>query len=90
MLQLRLTPIAFALGSLLSSPSFAAEAQIEDKNTQDDIVISASRVESKRVETGSSITVLDAQYLEETQARTVAEVLRDVPGVSVASNGGLG
>ena len=82
------TPLALVLGSLLSTASFAADT-IAD-NTDNDIVISASRVESKRIETGSSITVLDEQYLKENQARTVAEVLQDVPGVSVANSGGLG
>ena len=90
MLKPRHTQIALILGSLLSTPSFAAELQDKAINTQNDIVISASRVESKRIETGSSITVLDAQYLQENQARTVAEVLQDVPGVSVANSGGLG
>ena len=88
MFKPRHTPIALILGSLLSTPSYA-EDTIADK-TDNDIVISASRIETKRVETGSSITVLDEQYLKENQARTVAEVLQDVPGVSVASTGGLG
>jgi vitamin B12 transporter len=84
--RLRYTPIAFALTALFSTQSIAAETQ----NAQDDIVISASRVETKRIESGSSVTVLDAQYIKENQARSVAELLRDVPGVSVSSNGGLG
>ncbi|MFT6926902.1 MAG: vitamin B12 transporter [Psychromonas sp.] len=84
--RLYYTPIALALTTLFSVPSIAAETQ----NTQDDIIISASRVETKRIESGSSITVLDQQYIKDNQARTVAELLRDVPGVSVASNGGLG
>lgn len=84
--RLRYTPIAFALTTLFSAPIIAAETQ----NTQNDIVISASRVETKRIESGSSVTVLDAQYIKDNQARSVAELLQDVPGVSVASNGGLG
>ncbi|MFT6984925.1 MAG: vitamin B12 transporter [Psychromonas sp.] len=88
--RLRHTPIALLLSAIFSSQSFATEAQVENRNKEDDIVISASRVESKRIESGSSITVFDAQYLKENQARTVAELLQDVPGVSVASNGGLG
>ncbi|WP_372882593.1 TonB-dependent receptor plug domain-containing protein [Psychromonas sp.] len=90
MLKPRLTPIALVLGSLLTMQSVAAQAQIENANQQDDIIISASRVETKRIESGSSITVLDAQYIKDNQARTVAELLQDVPGVSVNSNGGLG
>jgi vitamin B12 transporter len=84
--RLYYTPIALALSTLFSAPLIAAETQ----NTQNDIVISASRVETKRIESGSSVTVLDAQYIKDNQARTVAELLHDVPGVSVASNGGLG
>ena len=90
MLKLTHTPIALVLGSILSTPSFAAESQIENSTAQDDIVISASRIASKRIESGSAITVLDEQYLKENQARSVAELLRDVSGVSVASSGGLG
>lgn len=88
--RLHQTPIALFLSAIFSSPTFASEAQITEQKIPDDIVISASRVESKRIESGSAITVFDAQYLQDNQARTVAEVLQDAPGVSVASNGGLG
>lgn len=88
--RLRHTPIALLLSAIFSSQSFATAAQVADQNSDDDIVISASRVESKRIENGNAITVLDAQYLKENQSRTVAEVLQDIPGISVASNGGLG
>ena len=85
------TPLALVLGSLLSAPSFADDTTVTDTDTNsDDIVISASRVETSRVETGSSITVLDAQYIKDNQARTVAELLQDVPGVSVANSGSFG
>lgn len=89
MFKLQHTPIALLLGSLLSTSSFAEETTVTDQ-ANNDIVISASRVESKRVETGSSITVLNETYLKENQSRTVAELLQDVPGVNVANTGGLG
>jgi len=77
------TLLALALAPLYSCHLLA--------NTQaDDIVISASLVDSKRVENGSAITVLDKQYLQENQSQSVAEILRDVAGVSVANSGGLG
>jgi len=93
--RLRYTPIALALSTLFSAQliaaeSIAAETQNAEQNTRDDIVISASRVETKRIETGSSVTVLDEQYIKDNQARTVAELLQDVPGVSVTTSGGLG
>jgi vitamin B12 transporter len=84
------TPIALALSTLFSAQLIAAESIAAEQNTQNDIVISASRVETKRIESGSSVIVLDAQYIKENQARTVAELLQDVPGVSVSNSGGLG
>ena len=82
------TPLALIIGSLISPASFAGETITDNSN--DDIVISASRVETKRVETGSSVTVINKQYLKENRNRTVAEILQDIPGVSVTNTGGLG
>jgi vitamin B12 transporter len=39
---------------------------------------------------GASITVLDAEALDERQTRIVSDVLRDVPGVAVNRTGGIG
>jgi len=82
------TPLALIIGSLISPTTFADETITDNNN--DDIVISASRVETKRIETGSSVTVLDETYLKENQSRTVAEILQNVPGVSVTNTGGIG
>ena len=82
------TPLALIIGTLISPTSFADDTLTE--SSSDDIVISASRVETKRVETGSSVTVLDEEYLKQNQSRTVAELLQDIPGVSVANTGGIG
>lgn len=84
-----LAKITLALAVVFSAPTtLASEPTMLD--TKDDIVISASKVETKRVETGSSITVISEKYLQENQSRSVAEVLRDVAGISVATSGGLG
>ena len=79
------------LSCFFITPSFASQDNPQvQQDDDDDIVISASRVTSKRIENGSSITVFDQQYLQENQNRTVAEILHDVPGLSIASNGGFG
>lgn len=88
--RLQTKPLAFIITSILSVPVIANETDTETNSTKDDIVISASRVATKRIETGSAVTVLDEKYLQQNQARSVAEILQDVPGVSIASNGGFG
>ena len=42
------------------------------------------------VEVGSSVTVITAEQLEQTQQRTLPDVLRDVPGLVVVQSGGPG
>lgn len=56
----------------------------------DDIVVSASRIEQKRSETGQSITVVDKAELDRRQTQVLSDVLQTLPGVSVARNGGPG
>lgn len=69
--------------------SLAVAETYRETNPHDDIVISASLVETKRVESGSSIVVLDEQYIKDNQARTVSELLQDIPGVTVSKSGGV-
>lgn len=54
------------------------------------MVITASRVEQPREATGSSVTVLDSEYLERNQVRLVSDALRNVPGLAVNRQSGLG
>lgn len=39
---------------------------------------------------GASVTVLDAEALDERQTRVVSDILRDVPGVAVSRTGAIG
>ncbi len=54
------------------------------------VVVSASQVEVPAGRAADSVTVLSASDLSATQAETVADALRNVPGVTVARNGGRG
>lgn len=54
------------------------------------VVYSAANQETLLNETGSSVTVITAEELERRKVRDVAEALRNVPGVDVASQGGPG
>ena len=66
--------------ALLPAPAFA----------QADIVVTASGVEQRRDEVGQAITIIDRDALERTQTNVISDILKTVPGVSVARNGGVG
>ncbi len=54
------------------------------------IIVTATKTESYQATVGSSSTVITAKELEKTGKRTVQEVLRNVPGVSVMQSGAFG
>jgi len=56
----------------------------------DQIVVTAGRTAQPVSEVGQSITVIDAATIATRQAVTPLELLRQVPGVTIAQNGGIG
>ncbi len=54
------------------------------------MVVTAARIPVPQRETGSSITVITAADIANRQLFTVADILRNVPGLDVAQSGGLG
>ncbi len=74
---------AAAALAVLPTPVFAQAAD-------DDIVVTASGFEQPRSETGQAIEIVGRDRLEQLQSATIAQVLQTVPGVSVATRGGLG
>lgn len=58
--------------------------------TMDTLVVTPSRTEKPVAETAPAITVITAEDLERGQISTVAEALREVPGVEVAESGSRG
>ncbi|MFG0605691.1 TonB-dependent receptor domain-containing protein [Vibrio mimicus] len=79
--------LAIALASLLTPISYlhANEAQ-----PQETVVVTANRFEQKQASVLSATTVISRQEIEQYQANSLTEVLRRVPGVEVAQNGGRG
>jgi len=55
-----------------------------------EIVVIGSRTETPRVELGSSISVLDESQIAVRQVQSAADLLRDVPGLSVNRSGVFG
>ncbi len=54
------------------------------------VVISGSRTETTAAETGSTISVITAEELEQRQIRFISDVLREVPGLAVNRQGPIG
>jgi vitamin B12 transporter len=73
-----------ALTAALAGPALAADDDIEE------IIVSANRIETKRTQTGSSVSVVTAADIELRQAASVTELLRRLPGISSSTTGGLG
>ena len=68
----------------------AAIALVPGAAWAQDIVVTASGFEQPRAETGQAITVITRDDLERTQTNVISDLLRTVPSVAVARNGGVG
>jgi len=86
---------AFALFSLagaccvVGSPARADDAAAQPVNLPL-IVISATRLPTPADQLGSSVTVITGDDIERKQARTLPDVLQDVPGLNLVQTGGPG
>ena len=56
----------------------------------DPVIVTATRTAQTVDETLASVTVITREQIEQTQARSVSEVLIGLPGVSISNNGGAG
>jgi vitamin B12 transporter len=77
-----------SLAALAAASAFAFAAHAEEAAEVDALVVTASRagpVPADRV--GGAVTVVEALRMQDRQVRLVADVLRDVPGVSVSRSG---
>lgn len=73
---------------LLALSPFASAQQQE--TTLDEVVVTANRVARTADETLASVSVLTRKDIERRQASSVPELLRSLPGVQFANNGGPG
>jgi len=71
---------------LLTSSAYGKSLKKDTEN----VVITATRVETPMREVASSISVITAKEMEEKQNITVLDALRNVPGLNVVQNGGMG
>jgi vitamin B12 transporter len=71
------------------SAIFLSSAALAD-DSPDTIVVTATRSEQPLSRIGQTISVIDQETITARQTDTVADLLRTVPGVTIARNGGIG
>ncbi len=54
------------------------------------VVVTATRTETPLQETAAAVTIVNEEEIHQQQATTVAEVLRNVPGLDITQNGSRG
>lgn len=80
-------------GLALGSPAAWAQEQTEGEEVKyklSPVIVTANRLLEPLDRISSSVTVLTSQDIEVQQARTVDEVLRNVPGLDIVRSGSLG
>jgi vitamin B12 transporter len=83
-----LSRLASAVLLLLGTPiAFSAEEGTFDLGT---INVTATRTAQTADETIAPVTVITREDIEGSQAQSVADLLRDQPGISISNNGGQG
>ncbi len=81
-LCLLVKPIGVEAQDAMASPSPIPETE--------EIVVSATRIETPIDQIGSSVTVITAEDIEQRQQRSLPDVLQTVPGLNVVQTGGPG
>ncbi|MCW2248732.1 vitamin B12 transporter [Azospirillum fermentarium] len=89
----RTIPAAFAIGGvLLPLSSLAADDGTATSTAMllPEISVTANRVPTAADATGSALTIITADDLQQRQTRILSDVLREVPGVAVNRTGPMG
>lgn len=68
----------------------AQAAQADDVVTSESVKVTASRVEQELQDVNMSVSVITAKEIEQSEARTIGELLKDVPGVRINNDGSQG
>lgn len=68
----------------------AVAAQADETGSAETVVVTATRAPESRELTGTSISVLTADDLENRQILVLSDALAEVPGVQIVRNGGFG
>jgi vitamin B12 transporter len=75
---------------LLNATILSPAVAYADEGGTETIVVTANKAETPLSQVGQSVTIIDAEAIETKQAVLISDLLRDVPGVAIARNGGVG
>ena len=72
-----------ALGLVAWCPAYAVEEPVK----ADDVYVTATRVEKELQDVPMSVSVMTSEDIKRSPARTIGELLQDVPGVEIRNSG---
>lgn len=87
--RLHLTAAAAAVFAALAASSSVAVAAEETVSTET-VKVTAARVEQELMDVNMSVSVITADDIRKSEARSVGELLKDIPGVRINNDGGQG
>ena len=90
MVRLRFSIILSIVSFVTAAPAIAEDTALPPSDNAEDIVVTANRAPERLSRIGQSVTVIDAETLKTRQTAILTDILREVPGLSVARNGGVG
>jgi vitamin B12 transporter len=76
--------------ALLAAGLMACRAAAEEVKQAEEVVVTATRIETPVSQVANSITVVDSEELEQSQEQRVSGAVAGMPGVGVVQSGGLG
>jgi vitamin B12 transporter len=82
--------VLYPIATLLALSAYSSATRAEDPTTQDAVIVTATRTAQTTNEALASVTVITRQDMERSQAHSVPELLREVTGIDVATQGGDG
>ncbi|MDT8395201.1 MAG: TonB-dependent receptor [bacterium] len=86
---MRKTLVTAVVVTALIFPGIALSETRPDEDVPE-VVVTATRLETPADEVSGTILVISAEELEKKQARTVADVLKGLPGIDLVNQGGAG
>jgi outer membrane receptor protein involved in Fe transport len=84
--------VALAIAQMAHAQSAPAQANADDKKALDleRVVVTATATQGSKMKQSLSVSTMDVEQVQATQATSAAEVLRSIPGIRAESSGGEG